>query len=104
MSNTDQMGAFISLEEASQMTARYRATIQPGATIAYAISKEFISRILNQQDCEGLRIYMGINEKDETTLVLVGIDSFRNDLSDGLIADNVAPCPSICPLSNSLNT
>lgn len=104
MSNTDQMGAFISLEEASQMTARYRATIQPGTTIAYAISKEFISRILNQQDCEGLRIYMGINDNGETTPVFVGIDNVRNDLSEGLIADNAFPCPSICPSSNSLNT
>ena len=104
MSFNGNEGAFLTLEEGAAMTARYRATIQPGETIAYGISKEFISRILNQEDCEGLRIYMGINGKGETTPVFVGIDNLENDLTNGLIADNAFPCPSICSSSNSLNT
>ena len=104
MSTTDQMGEFITLDEASQMTARYRATIQPGETIAYAISKEFIARILNQSDCEGLRIYFGINGQGKQTLVAIGIDELKNDMCDGLIADGMVTCPADCGYSSPLNS
>lgn len=104
MSTTDQMGEFISLREASEMTACYRATIQPGETISYAISKEYIVQILNQSGCEGLRFYYGLNSDGEKTLVIDGIDDIGNDLYNGLIADGVWRCPSICPPKNPLNS
>lgn len=104
MSTNDQMGEFITLDEAAQMTARYRATIQPGETIAYAISKDFISRILNQNDCEGLRIYYGKNNLGETTLVVTGINENKDDMYTGLIADGMVICPVDCGITSPLNS
>jgi hypothetical protein len=104
MASSNQMGNFITLDEASEMTAHYRETIQPGETIAYAISKDFISQILNQTGCEGLRFYYGLNNDGEKTLVITGIDNAGNDMYNGLIADGVWKCPSICSARNSLNS
>jgi hypothetical protein len=104
MSTTNQIGEFITIDKASQMTSRYRASIQMGETIGYAISKEFITDILEQLNCEGLRIYMGINENNEKTLVINGIDKSGNDIYEGLIADGVWACPSFCSSINPLNS
>lgn len=104
MSTTDQMGEFITLEEAAQMTARYRATIQPGETIAAAVSSQIINRILAQENCKGLRFYFAVDESGSQTLVTVGIDQNENDMTTGLIADNFGKCPSICSIENSLNS
>jgi|LauGreDrversion4_2_1035121.scaffolds.fasta_scaffold628606_2 hypothetical protein len=104
MNTNDQMGEFISLEEASEMTARYRNSIQPGETIAYAISKDYIARILEQNDCEGLRIYYGINNLGETTLVVTGINENKDDMYTGLIADGMVICPVDCGIISPLNS
>ncbi|MCX6197221.1 MAG: hypothetical protein NTY55_11350 [Flavobacteriia bacterium] len=104
MSTTDQMGEFISLQEASEMTARYRATIQPGETIAVAGSREIFDQILAQSGCEGLRMYFAIEPDGTKTLVVVGIDSAENDMTKGLIAENFGPCPKRCPQPNALNS
>lgn len=104
MSTTDQMGEFISLQEASEMTARYRATIQPGDTIAVAGSKTIFEQILAQPGCEGLRMYFAIDDNGAKTLVAVGVDNQENDMTQGLIADNFGFCPKRCSVENSLNS
>jgi hypothetical protein len=104
MSTTDQMGEFITLDEAAQMTASYRATIQPGETIAVAGSREIFDQILAQSGCEGLRMYFAIEPDGTKTLVVVGIDSAENDMTTGLIAENFGPCPKRCSPKNVLNS
>lgn len=104
MSTTDQMGEFISLQEASEMTANYRATIQPGETIAVAGSKAIFEQILAQPGCEGLRMYFAIESDGTKTLVVTGIDSVENDMCSGLIAEKFGPCPKRCAEPNELNS
>mgnify|MGYP000489094508 CR=1 FL=1 len=104
MSTTNQMGEFITLDEAAQMTARYRATIQPGETIAVAVSTDVVNRLLSQENCKGLRFYFAVDAVASKTLVAVGIDQNGNDITSGLIADNFGKCPSICSIENSLNS
>jgi hypothetical protein len=104
MSTTDQMGEFISLQEASEMTARYRENIQPGETIAVAGSKAIFEQILAQPGCEGLRMYFAIEADGSNTLVAVGIDEQSNDITEGLIAENFIACPHRCSTRNSLNS
>lgn len=104
MSTNDQMGEFITLDEASQMTARYRNSIQPGETISYTISKEFVARIIAQDNCHGLRIYYGINEDGVKNLVINGTDQLNNDMYDGLIADGMIICPADCFADSPLNS
>lgn len=104
MSFNGSEGDFITLREGSEMTKRYRNTIQPGEVIGVFMGKEKLKAILDQSECKGIRFYFAKNERNENTLVLVGADANQNDLVDGLIADNCPPCPNICSISNSLNS
>jgi len=104
MSTTDQMGEFISLQEASEMTANYRATIQPGETTAAAVSNNIIRRIINQDNCTGLRMYFAVNSSGSRTLVIVGVDELGNDITDGLIANKMGNNPPIGSEDNPLNS
>jgi hypothetical protein len=104
MSFNGNEGVFITLREGSEMTKRYRDTIQPGEVIAVFMGKEKIKQMLNQNESEGLRFYFAKNDSDELTLVVVSADSDQNDLTDGLIADGLFPCPGGCGNSNDLNS
>ena len=44
--------------------------------------KEILYKILNQPDCQGIRFYSAIDEIGQKTLVLVGIDSQGEIISD----------------------
>ncbi len=104
MSFNGNEGDFITLREGSEMTKRYRDTIQPGEVIGVFMGKEKIKAILDQSECKGIRFYFAVNDKGENTLVLVGADSNQNDMVDGLIADRLIECPIFCSSSNRLNS
>lgn len=104
MSFNGNEGDFITLREGSEMTKRYRNTIQPGEVIGVFMGKEKIQAILDQSECKGIRFYFARNERNENTLVLVGADANQNDIVDGLIADKAYPCPQTCGNANNLNS
>lgn len=104
MSFNGNEGEFISLDEASQMTARYRNTIQPGEVIGQFIGKDLIEKIINQDECVGIRIYFGVNENGKNSLVLVGADSNEDDLFQGKIADRGWDSPPHHGIANPLNS
>jgi hypothetical protein len=86
------------------MTKRYRNTIQTGEVIGVFMGQEKIKQILAQNDCFGIRFYFGIDDEGAQNLVLVGADEDENDLSDGLIADQLKKCPPNCSSLNPLNS
>lgn len=96
-------GEFISLSEASEMTARYREA-NPNAVKAHYIGKELIQEILDQQGCVGIRIYYGLDDNNRLQPIIVGVGSDEDDLYEGKIADRMYPCPSFCGRSNPLNS
>lgn len=104
MSFNGNEGEFITLREGSEMTKRYRNTIQPGDVIGVFMGKDKIKEILAQNECVGIRFYFAKDENNENTLVVVGADSNQNDLVNGLIADKLRKCPIICSDLNSLNS
>lgn len=104
MSFNGNEGDFITLREGSEMTKRYRNTIQPGEVIGGFMGKEKIKKILAQNECVGIRFYFAKDENNENTIVIVGADGNENDLVNGLIADKIIKCPPNCSSSNSLNS
>lgn len=95
-------GASISRTDAGTMTANYR-TKNPGDTKGHFIGKEILESILAQTDCQGIRIYYGIDGEDAKQLIIAGADSNEDDILD-LIADYMVPCPSRCGTNNVLNS
>jgi hypothetical protein len=97
-------GEQITLATAAELTANYRNQMQSGEVKGYFIGKEHLNNVLAQTDCEGIRIYFGMDEHDVKVLVLVGATATEDDLHNGIILDRSVPCPSRCGRSNSLNS
>ncbi|MEY2794105.1 MAG: hypothetical protein RJA76_2097 [Bacteroidota bacterium] len=104
MSFNGNEGEFITLEEGAAMTARYRNSVQPGETIAINFSKQILTEILNQDECQSLRFYFAKNDEGKTNLVVTGVDNLGNDLYQGLVADRGGICPPYCSGKNPLNS
>lgn len=95
-------GGQISLSLGAEMTAAYRSS-EPNARKGHFYGREILRRLLDQQGCEGIRIYYGIDAEGNKELVLVGADSHENDMLD-LVADVSTPCPNRCGIANKLNS
>jgi hypothetical protein len=104
MSFDGNEGKVVSLEEAAIWTANFRNSIQPGETIAHFIGKNKLMRLLEQENCVGVRIYYGLDENDEQNLVFVGADENENDLVNGVIVEYTPKCPQKCSEKNPLNS
>jgi hypothetical protein len=104
MSFNGNEGSAITLAEAAELTANYRATISPGDQLGLFVGRNHLLAILNQSGCMGVRMYYGINKDGEKQLVLVGATSNENDMEKGTIVDHLLPCPTNCSSSNPLNS
>lgn len=96
-------GEKITLTDASNWTATYRANMGTGDPKGHFIGKDLIEEILAQSGCKGIRVYYGIDDSDEKVLIFVGADADEDDMLD-IIADRSIPCPSHCGSSNDLNS
>lgn len=95
-------GGEITLAKAAAMTAKYRHD-NPNEILAHFFGKEILTRILEQENCVGIRMYYGLDEANERQLVIVGVDSDQNDITE-LVGDMSYPCPNACSNSNALNS
>jgi|GEM_PF-1204685 len=95
----------VSLEEAAEFTARYRAQMDEGETkIGGMFARSAIDRIMNQDGVMGLRYYHGLNAEGENVIVLVGVDKDNRDMLHGELAEMALPCPPFCFDENELNS
>ncbi len=94
-------GEAIDLQEAKKLTSNYQNK-NPKGTIATFIGKDLIHKILDQDECMGIRIYYAENDQGEQKLVLVGAKADENDMTDGVIANRGTSCPPICGYTSPL--
>ena len=99
--NEDQK---ISLEVASKLTKRYREATGTGAILGGYISQSALKKILDQDDCVGIRYYYGQEEDGTPQAVIVGVLANEDDIDDGEIAERAICCPPTCGKKNSLNS
>lgn len=92
------------LETAAEWTKNYRDSAGTNAVKGHYFGGTFISEILAQQNCVGIRIYYALDENGAKQLIIVGVDSNENDLEDGLIAERSVACPPTCGNNNALNS
>jgi len=96
-------GSNITLEEAKNYTHTFQENNQE-AIKSFFVGAKKLQQILSQDGCIGVRIYNGSDTQNyhQANLVLVGVDKNGEDLSEGVIIENLAPCPSNCPQSSPL--
>jgi hypothetical protein len=104
MSFTGDENHGITLNEAAQLTANYRAS-HPASTIkGFFYGKQAIMGILTQEKCVGIRIYYAQDLAGNPTMVITGVDENENDLYQGQLAEFGQPCPTRCSVANPLNS
>ncbi|MEN9742326.1 MAG: hypothetical protein RLZZ65_131 [Bacteroidota bacterium] len=96
-------GSIISLEEGSTMTASFRSKF-PDEKLASFYSSEVFLALLEQEGCVGIRIYNAVDQDNNLTDVLVGVDSEGNDLVNGIVYNKAGLCPPGCAINNPLNS
>ena len=80
----------------------YNASVIDPATALKggAFHREVIDKILAQKNCVGIRIYFAKLDDAKPTFVVVGVDNNGDDLSEGIIAEAIIPCPPFCGALN----
>jgi len=94
----------IGIDQAAELTARYRESVPTGSITGGFFGREALREILDQAGCMGIRYYYGIDEANKPVLVLVGVDDQGDDLHEGKLAELSLPCPNLCSTANKLNS
>ncbi len=95
----------VALEKARAMIKRHRAAGGGlGDLRSAAFGRGILDEILAQAGCQGVRFYFGRKDDGSTTLVAVGVDGDGNDLVGGTLADDIWPCPPVCPDGAALDS
>lgn len=93
----------ISLQEASQLTARFQENVQPGQPKGGFFGKQALQRLLNHPECVGLRCFFGADKEGTRVMVMLCVDKFGAERFDGPSIEFSTPCPPLCGKSNLLN-
>lgn len=91
-------GGIITKEEAKTLIAAFAKKF-PGQIVSSFIGGDNVKKILEQNNCIGLRIYNGYDDVEQKiSLVVVGVDTQEQDMLDGdIIFDKMVTCPPFCP-------
>ena len=93
----------ISLNEAAELTKRYRDRMTGDQIKGGFFGRDAIQAILDQSDCIGIRYYYGLDANNKQVMVLVGAIANQDDLENGELAEFSRPCPDLCGINNQLN-
>ena len=112
MSFKGNEGNPISRETAKSWMENYQQSeskLESGKSItkAHFFGKEGVLKLLNTTNCVGIRIYHGLDEKNNKQVFLTAVDSEMNDIlpadrkstseEGAFILDESYPCPPYCP-------
>jgi|GEM_PF-874126 len=85
-------GTIISTAQAVSWTTAYQEAY-PEDTWAAFTEAGIFNQLLDQEGCQGLRLYHATKADDTNTFVLVGVNSEGADMTNGLVADEMMKCP-----------
>jgi hypothetical protein len=113
------MSQFISLEDASTMTALFRQDRETVLATGYknrnilakaeTFDRSYFDNVLAQSGCTRIRIYYGMDSNNKVKAVIVGVNSSDEDIifpntDSSLIIENAQRCPDNCPPPSVLNS
>ncbi len=95
-------GEVITLSEAVNYTHSFQEE-HSNAIKSFFVGTNKLNRILEQEGCIGVRIYNGYDTAtNKENRVLVGVDASGEDISGGVIVEELTPCPTACPKASPL--
>jgi hypothetical protein len=59
-------------------------------------------QVMTQPGCVKVRTYFALDELNNLTIVIVGVDELGNDMTNGIIMERSDRCPSHCPINSAL--
>ena len=93
----------VTLDQAVKYVENFKSfPTTPSIKGAY-FGRNIFDKILGQAGCVGIRYYYAKKDDGTATLVLVGVDSNGNDLTQGILGEESLPCPPFCPGPSPLN-
>lgn len=117
---------FISLQQAVEMTTRFRNEKENILTqsmkgqkilpICETFDRSAIDALLIEKNCTRIRVYFCMDNTLKVKLVIVGVDSNDQDIlppaakattvttSDEVVVEDGQRCPDFCPPPSSLNS
>lgn len=102
MSVNQNSGEVITENQAIDFTHTFQQR-HPNEKKAYFVGSNKVEMILEQEGCIGVRIYDGLDsETSEQNRVLVGVNADGEDMTNGIIVEELIPCPSRCDQNSSL--
>ncbi|MCK6560921.1 hypothetical protein L6R21_17130 [bacterium] len=93
----------ISLQEASELTARYQENLQPGQPKGGFFGKQAVQRLLDHPECVGLRFFFGAHKDGKRAVVGMCVDKFGAEMFHGPAMELSIGCPPYCGIPNLLN-
>lgn len=94
----------IALDEAASLTRNYRMAAGRGATKGRYFSRAALEQLLMQEEAVGIRYYYGEDAEGKPQMVIVGVDSYGQDLADGFVYGHALPVSRFHEESNALNS
>jgi hypothetical protein len=90
-------GSIITEAQAKELINNFNAKF-PGEVVSSFIGVNPIKKIVDQENCIGIRVYNGYDAiTQKLSLVMVGVDQEEQDiLENGIIYDKLAICPPLC--------
>lgn len=89
-------GEAIDIAQAAAWTANYRNGVPSETVRSHFFGNQILRKILEQEQCVGIRMYYGIDDAGTRQLILIGVDENGNDLESGTVADRSRICPPDC--------
>lgn len=91
------MSNIITLSQAETETHAYQNAIQfQDLTRACAADASAYSLLLAQPGCVEVRTYFALNSNNGLTIVVVGVNSLGEDMTNGVILGDTKDCPFHC--------
>lgn len=94
----------IDLPDAAAQAKAHRQGGPFRSSDAGAFNAKAVLELLAQPGCVGLRYYKGRTKGGDDSMILVGVDEQGNDMTAGVLLDEVFRCPPFCSDDNALNT
>jgi len=89
----------VSAQSAAKMTSNFQSAMGDKEIMAGYFGRGIYDKILAQKNCVGIRTYNARLENGSPTFVLVGVGADGKDIADGVIGEDIFPCPPWCARS-----